>query len=142
LALFDSLIQRLQNTRINGRNHIYRRIQFFLRHSRFPCIRKAPLYSWVAQSHHRHRQANEHLFSVSETFRSMGVAIESSKISFLQNAHSFRHPMVDESSKKRSSRYIEPAFSGSFPIRNPELELETFTTPASPHRSGRKKNSL
>jgi hypothetical protein len=86
LALFDSLIQRLQNTRINGRNHIYRRIQFFLRHSRFPCIRKAPVYSRIAEPHHRHRQANEHLFSVSETLHGMGVAIEGSKISCLQNA--------------------------------------------------------
>jgi hypothetical protein len=80
------LIQRLQDTRIHGGNYIHRPVQFFLRHSRFPCVRKAPLDSRVAQSHHRNGQANQHLFSISETFNGMGVAIEGSKISFLQRA--------------------------------------------------------
>jgi hypothetical protein len=86
LTLFDSLIQRLQDARLHRGNNIHRRIQFFLSHSRFPCIRKAPLYSRIAEAHHRYRQANKHLFSVSETFHCMGVTIKGSKISFLQGA--------------------------------------------------------
>jgi hypothetical protein len=84
LTLFDTLIQRLQDARIYGSNHIHRRIQFFLGHSRFPCIRKASFHSWIAQSHHRNGQADEHLFAVSETFDSVSVSVEGSKISFLQ----------------------------------------------------------
>jgi hypothetical protein len=86
LTPFDSLIQRLQDACIHCGNNIRRGIQFFLSHSRFPCIRKAPLYSRIAEAHHRHRQANQHLFSVSETFHGMGVTIEGSKVGFFQRA--------------------------------------------------------
>jgi hypothetical protein len=48
------LIERLQNTRVDGRNHIHRRVEFRFSHSRFPCVRKAPLHSRIAQPHHRH----------------------------------------------------------------------------------------
>ena len=65
LPLFDSLIQRLQHARIHRRDDIHCRIQLFLRHPRFPCVRKAPFYSWVAQSHHRHGETDEHLLAVS-----------------------------------------------------------------------------
>jgi hypothetical protein len=41
------LIQRLQNSRVDGRDHIYRRVQFIFGHPRFPCVRKAPLHSWI-----------------------------------------------------------------------------------------------
>jgi hypothetical protein len=64
LALFDSLIQGLEDTGVHRRDDIHRRIQFFLGHSCFPCVRKASLDSGIAQSHHRNRQANEHLFSI------------------------------------------------------------------------------
>jgi hypothetical protein len=87
--LFDPLIQRLQNARVNGRNHIHRRVQFFLRHPRFPCVRKAPFDSRVAQSHHRNGQADEHLFTVGETFDSVSVTVEGSKISFFQSVTPF-----------------------------------------------------
>jgi hypothetical protein len=85
LTLFDTLIQRLQDARIYGSNHIHRRIQFFLGHSRFPCIRKAPFYSGVAEAHHRHGQADEHLFAIRERFDGVGISIKSPKISTLQN---------------------------------------------------------
>ena len=84
VSLLDALIQRLQNTRVDGRNHIHRRVQFFIRHPRFPCVRKASFDSRVAQSHHRNRQADEHLFAVAETFDSVGITIEGAKIGFLQ----------------------------------------------------------
>jgi hypothetical protein len=89
LALFDSLIQRLQNARVDGGNHIHRRIQFFFGHSRFPCVRKASLDSEIAQSHHRHSQSDEHLFSIRETLDGMRVTIESAKISLLQRITPF-----------------------------------------------------
>jgi len=81
--LLDSLIQRLQNTRIHGGNYIHRRIQFFLSHSRFPCIRKATFHSRIAEPHHRHGKTHEHLLAFGETFDGMGVMIELAKVSFL-----------------------------------------------------------
>jgi hypothetical protein len=81
--LLDALIQRLQNTRVNGRNHIHRRVQFFLRHPRFPCVRKASFDSRVAQSHHRNGQADEHLFTVGQTFDAVSVTVKGAKISSL-----------------------------------------------------------
>ena len=65
VSLFDSLIQRLQHARIHRSDDIHRRVQFFVGHPGFPCVRKAPFYSRVTKSHHRHRQANEHLLAVS-----------------------------------------------------------------------------
>jgi hypothetical protein len=78
LTLFDSLIQRLQDARIR------RGIQFFLSHSRFPCIRKAPFHSRIAEAHHRHGKTHEHLLAFGETLDGMGVTIELAKVSFLQ----------------------------------------------------------
>jgi hypothetical protein len=86
LALFDSLIQRLQDACVHRGDDIYCRIQFFVGHSRFPCIRKAPFHSRIAKPHHRHGQADEHFFSIGETFDGMGVPIKLAKISFLQSA--------------------------------------------------------
>jgi hypothetical protein len=84
LTLFDALIERLQDTRIHGGNHVHRRIQFFLGHSCFPCIRKAPFHSRIAEAHHRHRKTHEHLLAFGKTLDRMGITIEGSKISFLQ----------------------------------------------------------
>jgi hypothetical protein len=44
----DSLIQRLQHTRIHRCNHVDSRIELFFGHSRFPCVRKAALHSRIA----------------------------------------------------------------------------------------------
>jgi hypothetical protein len=89
LALFDSLIQGLQDTRIHRGDDIHCGIQFFLRHPRFPCVRKAPVYSRIAKPHHCHGKTHEHLFPLGETFHSMGVTIKGTKISFLQFRSSF-----------------------------------------------------
>jgi hypothetical protein len=43
------LIERLQNTRIHRRDHVHCGIKLFLGHPRFPCVRKAPLHSQIAQ---------------------------------------------------------------------------------------------
>jgi hypothetical protein len=82
--LLNALIQRLQHSRIHRGDHIHRGIQFFFGHPRFPCVRKASFHSWVAQPHHRNSQANEHLFTIAETFDSVRVTIERAEIGFLQ----------------------------------------------------------
>jgi len=84
LALLNPLIQGLEHARIHRGDDIHGGIQFFLRHPRFPCVRKAPFDSRVAQSHHCKGQADEHLFTVAETFDSVSVTVEGTKISFLQ----------------------------------------------------------
>jgi hypothetical protein len=83
-SLLDPLVQRLQHTRIHRSDYVYCRIEFLFRHPRFPCVRKASFDSRVAQSHHRNGQADEHLFTVAETFDSVSVPVESSEIGFLQ----------------------------------------------------------
>jgi hypothetical protein len=84
LTLFDALIERLQDTRIHRGNHVHRRIQFFLGHSRFPCVRKASFHSRIAEAHHRHGKTHEHLLAFSETFDGVSVTVKGAKISFLQ----------------------------------------------------------
>ena len=73
----------MQNSRVHRGNHIYRGIQFFFRHPRFPCVRKAPIDSWIAESHHRDGETDEHLLALGKTFDGMGVTVEGSKIRFL-----------------------------------------------------------
>jgi len=63
-SLLDPLVQRLQHARIHRSDYVYCRIEFLLRHPRFPCVRKASFDSRIAQSHHRNRQADQHLFSI------------------------------------------------------------------------------
>jgi len=86
LTLFDALIERLQDTRIHRGDDIHGGVQFFVGHSRFPCIRKAPFHSRIAEPHHRHGKTDEHLLAFGKTLNSMGVTIELAKVSFLQNA--------------------------------------------------------
>jgi hypothetical protein len=83
LPLLNPLIQGLENSRIHRSDDIHRRVQFFLRHPCFPCVRKASFYSRVAQSHHRNGQADEHLFTVGQTFDAVSVTVEGAKISSL-----------------------------------------------------------
>jgi hypothetical protein len=52
-ALLDPLVQRLEDSRIHGGNHINCGVQLFFRHPRFPCVRKAPVHSRIAEPHHR-----------------------------------------------------------------------------------------
>jgi len=82
--LLNALIQRLQNSRVNGRNHINRGIKFFLRHPRFPCVRKATVHSWITEAHHRDGETDEHLLAVGETFDGVGIAVKRSEVRFLQ----------------------------------------------------------
>ena len=76
------LIERLQHARIHCCNHVHRRIQFLLRHPRFPCVRKAPIHSRIAQPHHRDRESHQHLLALGQTLDRMGVFIECSEVGF------------------------------------------------------------
>jgi hypothetical protein len=82
--LFDSLIQRLEYARIDGSNDVDRGIQFFFGHACFPCIRKAPLHSRIAEPHHRYGQSDKHLLPLAEAFDGMSITIELAKVRFLQ----------------------------------------------------------
>ena len=84
VSLLDPLIQRLQNTGIHRGDDIHSRIEFFFRHSRFPCVRKAALHSRIAEPHHCHGETDEHLLAFGEAFDGMGVTVEGSKVRFLQ----------------------------------------------------------
>ena len=83
ISLLDPLIQRLQYSRIYGGDHVYRGVQLFFGHPCFPCVRKAPIHSWIAQPHHRDGESDEHLLALGEAFDGMGVSVKSSKIGFL-----------------------------------------------------------
>ena len=84
VSLLDPLIQRLQHARVHGGNDINCRIEFFLRHPRFPCVRKASFNSRIAEPHHCHGETDEHLLAFGEAFDGMGVTVEGSKVRFLQ----------------------------------------------------------
>jgi hypothetical protein len=134
LALFDSLIERLQDACIHRGDDIYRCIQFFVGHSRFPCIRKAPFHSRIAEAHHRHGKTDEHLLAFGETLDSMGVTIELAKISFLQFRIILTPPLLKNGKFLTLTVYpsLKKRGQGRF----------AFTSPASRRRSGRKKSCL
>ena len=83
VSLLDPLIQRLQYTRVHGGDHVDRRIQLFLGHPGFPCIRKAAFHSRIAKPHRRDGEADEHLLAFAEAFDGVSITIEGSKIRFL-----------------------------------------------------------
>jgi hypothetical protein len=77
------LVQRLQHTRIHRGDNVHGGIQFFVTHTRFPCIRKAALHSWIAESHHRHGQAHKHLFAFAKTDHGMRIAVKRPEVGFI-----------------------------------------------------------
>jgi len=83
LALLDSLVKRLKNSRVNSRDHVDSSIEFFFRHARFPCVRKAAFHSWIAEPHHRHREPYEHLFTLAQTRHRVGIPVESTEIGLI-----------------------------------------------------------
>ena len=83
VSLLDPLIERLQHTSVYGGNHIHSGIQFFVAHARFPCVRKAPLNSRIAQPHHRNGKTDEHFFAVRQACDHVRIAVKGSKVSFL-----------------------------------------------------------
>ena len=89
VPLLDALIQRLQHPGIDRGDHIDRSLQFFFRHPRFPCVRKAPVNSWITEAHHRDGETDQHLLALGETFDGVRVTVESSEIGFLQERRSY-----------------------------------------------------
>jgi hypothetical protein len=83
-SLLDTLIQRLQHSCVHGGDHIDGRIELFFRHPCFPCVRKAPVNSRIAEPHHRDGETDEHLLPLGETLHRMRIAIKSSEVGFLQ----------------------------------------------------------
>ena len=83
VSLFNSLIQRLQHTRIDRGDHLDGSIQLFFGHPRFPCVRKAAVHSGIAEPHHRDGKTDEHLLALGETLDGVSVTIKSSKVRFL-----------------------------------------------------------
>jgi hypothetical protein len=79
----------LQNPRVHRGDHVHGGVQLFFGHPRFPCVRKAPLHSRIAKPHHGDRETDQHFLPLGETFHGMGIAIKSSKVSFLR-----RHQLI------------------------------------------------
>jgi hypothetical protein len=104
VSRLDPLIERLKYSRVHRGNHIYRRIKFFFRHPRFPCVRKAAVHSRVAKPHHCDGETDEHLLPFRQTFDRVRVAIESSEICFF---HGFA-PLL----RGLASRVLRLEFSG------------------------------
>ena len=84
-------VQRLNNAGIDCRNDVHGSVQLCLRDTGFPCVRKAPLHSWIAKAHHRDGKAHEHFFTLGEALDGMRVLIEGSKVGFLDRHDSSLH---------------------------------------------------
>jgi hypothetical protein len=84
-ALLNPLIQRLQHAGIHRGDDIDRRVQLFFAHSRFACIRKAPVDSRIAETHHRDRESDQHFLTLRETLDGVRFPIKSSKVCFFHN---------------------------------------------------------
>jgi hypothetical protein len=81
-SLLNALIEGLQHPCIDCGDHIHSRVQLFFRHACFPCIRKAPIHSRIAEPHHCDREADQHLLALSEAFDGVRIAVECPKIGF------------------------------------------------------------
>ena len=92
-SLLDSLIERLQHTRVHSGDDVHRSIQLFFGHARFPRVREATVDSRIAEPHHGDGEADEHLFPLGEAFHRVRIAIESSKIRLLHECRSL--PRLD-----------------------------------------------
>jgi hypothetical protein len=84
ISLLDPLIQRFKHSRIRRGYHVHRRVEFFFGHPRFPCVRKAPIHSRIAEPHHRDGETDKHLLALGEALHRVRIAIESPEVSFLQ----------------------------------------------------------
>ena len=81
-SLLDALIEGLQHPCIDCGDHIYGRVQLFFSHACFPCVRKAPIHSRIAEPHHRNGETDEHFLALGEAFDGVRIAVECSEISF------------------------------------------------------------
>lgn len=83
LSLLYPLVQRLHDAGVDGSDDVDGGIELFFRHSRFPCVRKAPFRSGLAVARHRHGQTQQHLLSLAEARHAVRLAVKCAKIDFL-----------------------------------------------------------
>ncbi len=83
--LFYPLIQRLYDAGVDSGNDVHGRVKVLFAYVRFPCVRKAPLYSGLAVASHGHGQSQENLLSLTETRDAVCLTIKSAKIGSLQD---------------------------------------------------------
>jgi hypothetical protein len=114
IPCFHPLIQRLQHARIHCGDHIDGSVQFFLRHARFPCVRKAPVHSRIAKPHHRDGKTDEHFFPFREALHCMSIPVERSKVRFLQGRCSSGFASLE--SRVSSSRPETLIYAGFTPV--------------------------
>lgn len=81
----NPLIERLQHARIHCGNNIHRCVQLIFGHPSFPCVRKAPFNSRIAQPHHRHRKPHKHFFALTEALDRMSILVKGSEVGFFHN---------------------------------------------------------
>jgi hypothetical protein len=74
-SLLDPLIQGLQHPCIDCGDHIYGRVQRFFGHPGFPCVRKAPIYSRVAEPQYRDGETDEPALCAPNNGRSPAAAL-------------------------------------------------------------------
>ena len=148
VSLFNPLIQRLQNSRVHRSDHVHGRIELFFTHSRFPCVRKAPLHSRIAKPHHRDGEADKHLLPLGEAGYRMRITIELAKVGFVHVRHSFfaalewwsigvlglNASLHYSNLGSRVSYFPRPAVLNSGPETRDSERETIFFIPASPRR--------
>jgi len=73
-------VQRLNNAGIDYRNDIHGSVQFCLRDTGFPCVRKASLYSRLTVTYEGHRQPNKYLLALTQVGHRMRIPIKLAEI--------------------------------------------------------------
>jgi len=73
-------VQRLNNAGIDYRNDIHGSVQFCLRDTGFPCVRKASFYSRLTVTYEGHRQPNKYLLALTQVGHRMRIPIKLAEI--------------------------------------------------------------
>jgi hypothetical protein len=101
-SLFYPLIQRLHDAGVDSGNDVHGRVKVLFAYVRFPCVRKATLYSGLAVASHGHGQSQENLLSLTETRDAVCLTIKSAKIGPLQDS-TLLSPFINSPRKSRRS---------------------------------------
>ena len=94
IPLLDALIQRLQNSNVNRGDYVHCGVQLFLRHPRFPCVRKATVDSRIAEPHHRDGKTDQHLLAFSKTLDPVSLESDTSANAAARFSRSPLGPLV------------------------------------------------
>ncbi|ETX00956.1 MAG: hypothetical protein ETSY1_09360 [Candidatus Entotheonella factor] len=82
---FGANVERLQNTCIDGSDHIHSTVQIGFVNTCFPCIRKAAFHSRLTVAHHGNRKAHEDLFTFTQIVNGVSIAVKLPEISSLNH---------------------------------------------------------